>query len=145
MKTFAAVTALLFVISAFSVYHIMESTSSTDAYHIRLGKIADHINAQNTTWKAQLPSKFSKTLNLSEIKKYLGTKLSGGPVLPDILEVHPNLDLVNVPASFDARTAWPKCSSITEIRDQSNCGSCWAFGAVESMSDVTVSASILTK
>lgn len=31
----------------------------------------------------------------------------------------------DVPDSFDARLKWPKCKSIREIRDQSNCGSCW--------------------
>jgi cathepsin B len=41
----------------------------------------------------------------------------------------------DIPESFDSRTAWPKCESIQEIRDQSTCGSCWAFGAAEAMSD----------
>lgn len=41
----------------------------------------------------------------------------------------------DVPAEFDSRTQWPKCKSITTLRDQGNCGSCWAFGAVEAMSD----------
>jgi len=40
-----------------------------------------------------------------------------------------------LPAQFDARTQWPKCPSIGEIRDQSDCGSCWAFGAVEAGTD----------
>jgi hypothetical protein len=39
------------------------------------------------------------------------------------------------PSAFDSRTAWPSCPSIGHIRDQSTCGSCWAFGAVEAMSD----------
>ncbi|XP_018647485.1 cathepsin B-like peptidase (C01 family) [Schistosoma mansoni] len=30
---------------------------------------------------------------------------------------------------------WPGCKSIATIRDQSRCGSSWAFGAVEAMSD----------
>ena len=41
------------------------------------------------------------------------------------------------PASFDARDAWPSCASIRQIRDQSWCSCCWAFAAVESMSDRT--------
>lgn len=31
----------------------------------------------------------------------------------------------SLPTSFDARTQWPNCKSIGEIRDQSICGSCW--------------------
>lgn len=44
---------------------------------------------------------------------------------------------VDLPAEFDAREHWPECPTIQEIRDQSVCGSCWAFGAVEAMSDRT--------
>jgi cathepsin B len=40
-----------------------------------------------------------------------------------------------IPDNFDSRQQWPNCGSINEIRDQANCGSCWAFGAVEAMSD----------
>jgi cathepsin B len=40
-----------------------------------------------------------------------------------------------LPTNFDARTQWPDCPTIGEVRDQSTCGSCWAFGAVESISD----------
>ncbi|KHJ77766.1 papain family cysteine protease, partial [Oesophagostomum dentatum] len=37
--------------------------------------------------------------------------------------------------SFDSREQWPQCTSISTIRDQSDCGSCWAFGAAEAISD----------
>jgi len=41
-----------------------------------------------------------------------------------------------LPASFDSAVNWPQCAAmINNIRDQSNCGCCWAFGAVEAASD----------
>nr|CDJ93814.1 Peptidase C1A domain containing protein [Haemonchus contortus] len=39
------------------------------------------------------------------------------------------------PESFDAREKWKNCTSIGYIRDQSNCGSCWAVSAASAMSD----------
>ncbi|TGZ62830.1 hypothetical protein CRM22_007235 [Opisthorchis felineus] len=48
---------------------------------------------------------------------------------------HEDFDDQHLPESFDARTNWPHCPSISEIRDQSSWGSCCTFGAVEAMSD----------
>merc|ERR1719235_2956741 len=44
---------------------------------------------------------------------------------------------VDLPEEFDWRTdsRAANCPSLKEIRDQSNCGSCWAFGSVEAMTD----------
>lgn len=37
------------------------------------------------------------------------------------------------PTTFDSREQWP--NNIHAIRDQQQCGSCWAFGASEALSD----------
>jgi cathepsin B len=40
------------------------------------------------------------------------------------------------PSDFDARTGFPDCAKVIgDIRDQSNCGCCWAFGTAEAASD----------
>ncbi|GMH69804.1 hypothetical protein TrRE_jg13315 [Triparma retinervis] len=42
----------------------------------------------------------------------------------------------SIPASFDSVENWPECSKVIgTIRDQSNCGCCWAFGAASAASD----------
>lgn len=43
--------------------------------------------------------------------------------------------LNSIPDTFDARQQWPACPSISYIRDQGTCGSCWAHGTVEAISD----------
>lgn len=46
----------------------------------------------------------------------------------DPLALNPTL-----PEKFDPREKWPRC--IHPIRNQGHCGSCWAHGATESLSD----------
>jgi len=90
------------------------------------------INAKQSTWKAG-PNKF-QSWSKTSIKRLMGV-LPGHEAmvkqLPVLVHEVPN----DLPVSFDARDQWPNCPTIKEVRDQGSCGSCWAFGAVEAMSD----------
>jgi cathepsin B len=99
---------------------------------IRHHMIAQRINGDATsTWTAGINSRFSY-MTPAQIRRHMGAlKTPAGLELP-LREVEP---IAAVPATFDARDAWPQCKSIGQIRDQSDCGSCWAFGAVEAATD----------
>ncbi|KAA0200775.1 Cathepsin B [Fasciolopsis buskii] len=49
--------------------------------------------------------------------------------------IHHDLSQFEIPRSFDSREYWGHCPTVSQIRDQSSCGSCWAFGAAEAISD----------
>eukprot|EP01043_Picozoa_sp_COSAG02_P044456 COSAG02_NODE_3974_length_5968_cov_26.913466_3_plen_375_part_00 len=52
-------------------------------------------------------------------------------------EPHPSgLTAADIPEAFDAVEGFPKCAKVIgDIRDQSMCGCCWAFGTAEAASD----------
>jgi cathepsin B len=89
------------------------------------------INSQATTWEAGANERFAD-MNLKTVKRLLGAlKTPEEHKLPS-KNVIVRSDL---PENFDLRQKWPQCESLKEVRDQSTCGSCWAFGAAEAMSD----------
>jgi len=85
----------------------------------------------NLSWKASTEQGgLINGASLGEIKSLCGVR-EGGPVLPE--KTFDKLEAV--PDTFDSRTNWPNCPTIKTVRDQSACGTCWAFGASEAISD----------
>jgi len=97
-------------------------------------ELVQKINSDpKSTWKASIEQGSNiKGASLGEVKALLGVK-AGGPRLPEKTEFE--VEFKDVPATFDSRTNWPNCPTMQVVRDQSACGTCWAFGAVEAMSD----------
>jgi len=71
------------------------------------------------------------TLEFAHWQRRCGSELTEKPLLPVRNVPH----VGDVPDEFDARKQWPQCPSIGRIRDQSECGSCWAISATEAFND----------
>jgi len=134
MKSFIAITLVTLTLGAF-VLHNMYSTEEP-SYTDRLDEIINTVNKSNTTWKAGRNPRWENS-NLELVKKsFMKSEFYGVKKAPASSRIfHSYQSVKSAPESFDSRTQWPNCSSLNEIRDQSSCGSCWAFAAAESMSD----------
>jgi len=96
------------------------------------------INAKGLSWKAA-PSKEFEGMTVAEFRKKMLRPI-------DLMHMNqrrtanrrrsvaPEIDVKDIPEEFDASKKWPKCG-INVIRDQEQCGSCWAFGSSESLGD----------
>jgi cathepsin B len=85
------------------------------------------IREQASTWTPMEPEENPFFyMPIEQIKAMMGTKL-------EVIEEMGVESDAAIPASFDARSQWG--TKVHSIRDQGNCGSCWAFGASEALSD----------
>jgi len=115
-----AVFAICFLAAVVVAFALVEPALKDD--------IISHVNRQRGSWVAGRNSFFEK-MNHEDAKRIMGTHL-GGRKLPARRQV-----LATPPASFNSITAWPSCPTISTIYNQARCGSCWAFGCVETVQD----------
>ena len=132
MKVYTALAMATLAIAGFLIKETLYPKE--EKYSERLARIAAYINSQDLAWKAQEHMRW-QDITLAQAKRLQGV-LEREPT-PDFPIVDHTKNGVNITIddNFDARDYWPNCSSIRVIRDQSACGSCWAFGAAEAMSD----------
>jgi hypothetical protein len=108
-------------------------------------QLGAHIEAVNSnpksTWVAGVNEKFEGA-SLKEIKQILGTVVDPDWTITGHVKEFSGVTADDLPVNFDARTNWPECESvINHVRDQANCGSCWAHGTTEALEDRTCIAS----
>ncbi|KAL4464660.1 hypothetical protein ABPG74_011221 [Tetrahymena malaccensis] len=98
-------------------------------------KFVEELNKRlNSTWRAARYEHFEK-MDPETLQGHLGA-LINEPLWAKLPIKHDEQSNdTPIPESFDSREQWPNCASIKQIRDQSTCGSCWAFAATETYTD----------
>jgi len=90
----------------------------------------EYINSKQSSWKAGVNERFVG-YSREEFQRLLGWRPNPSKKLQKVVnDVAPQ-----IPTQFNSATNWPNCPTIGTIYNQADCGSCWAFGCVEAVSD----------
>jgi len=103
----------------------------------RLAMIAQIQQTPDLLWTAGVTERFGHApIGASKILQGVKPEAMAKRVAYAKSFKHEQLTSVDVPESFDSETNWPHCAKVIgDIRDQSMCGCCWAFGAASAASD----------
>lgn len=107
---------------------------SKEAEELEGIELIDYVNEKQDLWTARLQPRFKHMPKKSAWGLMGVNHVRLSVKAKQHLSSTKDLD-IEIPEAFDSRDNWPDCESIKNVRDQSSCGSCWAFGAVEAMSD----------
>jgi len=123
----------------------------TDVHPERMAMIEAINSAPGVLWKAAPHPRFASQAPGAS-KSLCGVIGDQKATIKDLLQkgeiVQASFDeRAEIPESFDSAENWPQCAKIIgDIRDQSNCGCCWAFAGAEAASDrlcISTNASIM--
>mmetsp|Transcript_32915 Transcript_32915/g.83376 ORF Transcript_32915/g.83376 Transcript_32915/m.83376 type:complete len:379 (-) Transcript_32915:116-1252(-) len=131
------------------------TVASVGVHEERSTQISEIVQHADVLWQAGVNARFS-SLAPGASRKLCGVKdgwqqqirqaMDHGEILVWEEEVD-IFALQTVPDNFDSEQHWPQCAKVIgDIRDQSNCGCCWAFAGAEAASDrmcIASNASIL--
>jgi cathepsin B len=109
----------------------------------RLAQIRNISSTEGVLWTAGVNPRFSSeapgaSKSLCGVKGSWQESIRAAVKRGEVRVFEPAEELQNaaMPDDFDSETNWPQCAKILgDIRDQSNCGCCWAFAAAEAASD----------
>eukprot|EP00339_Tiarina_fusa_P022969 CAMPEP_0117018596 /NCGR_PEP_ID=MMETSP0472-20121206/14363_1 /TAXON_ID=693140 ORGANISM="Tiarina fusus, Strain LIS" /NCGR_SAMPLE_ID=MMETSP0472 /ASSEMBLY_ACC=CAM_ASM_000603 /LENGTH=350 /DNA_ID=CAMNT_0004723297 /DNA_START=8 /DNA_END=1060 /DNA_ORIENTATION=+ len=128
MKTIAALLACTAALVA------AEDLSRRPAINVDL---INEVNSDpKATWKAGVNDRFVGQ-SLEDVKFLLGTRVDeeAQKYWESMPKYNGSTDKA-IPTSFDVVENWPSCKAVTGIiRDQANCGSCWAVSSASGMND----------
>lgn len=100
--------------------------------HSHVSRIVNGVNTHpRAKWNATLNNDFSDKSD-DEVKRFLGAFVPQHTPNSTARTFFVRL-AKDVPTKFDSRDKWPRC--VHSIRDQQECGSCWAFAASGVLSD----------
>jgi len=114
--------------------------TAADVHPLRDAQIAELKALPGMTWTPAAHPRFANqapgaSKSLCGVKGDQKEIIKAGIARGEIAEYHANENFV-APESFDSETNWPQCAKVIgDIRDQSNCGCCWAFAGSEAASD----------
>ncbi|XP_050535783.1 cathepsin B-like cysteine proteinase 4 [Daktulosphaira vitifoliae] len=121
-------------------------TKSIVSINREANKIIKYVNnIPNNTWKAGFNFKSKQLKEIENIMGVLPINEKYTQSLEDLgFAIHHNSnnildkdfnEIEVLPENFDASKQWSKCKSILSVKNQSNCGSCWALSTASVFSD----------
>merc|ERR1711934_1223129 len=123
----------IMMIKILSVLLLCAVVSAAPTNETTQENMVDRINSTpDVLWKAGLNERFADP---SAMKSLCGVKADSAALVAKLPTAVSKIADADVPDSFDSETNWPQCAKVIgDIRDQSNCGCCWAFAGASAAS-----------